>query len=94
MATPKTATTTTATKTVHVANTPLFGKENYMWMLAGIVVLAIGFFLMAGGKSPDPNVFNEKEVYSPMRITVAPLLIVAGFVIEIIAIMKKPKRTV
>ena len=84
----------TTTKTGSEANTALFGKENYMWMLAGLIVLAIGFFLMAGGKSPDPNVFNDKEVYSPMRITVAPLLIVAGFIIEIIAIMKKPKKIV
>lgn len=82
---------TTATKNTQVVNTPLFVKENYMWMLGGLIVLAIGFFLMAGGKSPDPNVFNEKEVYSPIRITVAPLLIVAGFIIEIVAIMKKPK---
>ncbi len=85
---------TTTTKTTQVINTPLFGKENYMWMLAGLIVLAIGFFLMAGGKSPDPNVFNEKEVYSPVRITIAPLLIVAGFIIEIVAIMKKPKTVV
>jgi hypothetical protein len=70
----------------------LFTKENYVLMLAGLVVLAIGFFLMAGGKSSDPNVFNDKEVYSPIRITVAPLLIIAGFVIEIVAIMKKPKK--
>jgi hypothetical protein len=69
----------------------LFGKENYIWMLAGMVVLAIGFFLMAGGKSSDPNVFNADEVYSPIRITVAPMLIIAGFIIEIVAIMKKPK---
>jgi hypothetical protein len=88
------AKTTTTTKTTQVINTPLFGKENYMWMLAGLIVLAIGFFLMAGGKSPDPNVFNEKEVYSPVRITIAPLLIVAGFIIEIVAIMKKPKTVV
>ena len=87
MATVKTA----AAKKIPVNNTPLFGKENYMWMLGGLIVLAIGFFLMAGGKSPDPNVFNEKDVYSPIRITVAPLLIVAGFIIEIVAIMKKPK---
>ncbi len=85
---------TTTTKTTPVINTPLFGKENYMWMLAGLIVLAIGFFLMAGGKSPDPNVFDEKEVYSPVRITIAPLLIVAGFIIEIVAIMKKPKTVV
>ena len=72
----------------------LFGKENYMWMLIGAAVLALGFFLMSGGKSDNPNIFNEKEIYSPMRITVAPLLIIAGFVIEIFAIMKTPKKTV
>lgn len=77
-------------KTV-IVNTPIFGKENYMWMLGGLVVLAIGFFLMAGGKSADPNVFNDKEVYSTTRITIAPFLIVVGFIIEIVAIMKKPK---
>ena len=46
---------------------------------------------MAGGKSSDPNVFNEKEVYSTTRITIAPMLIIAGFIIEIFAIMKKLK---
>lgn len=69
----------------------LFGKENYTWMLIGLAVLALGFFLMAGGKSADPNVFDPKEVYSTTRITIAPLLIITGFVIEIVAIMKKPK---
>lgn len=70
----------------------LFGKENYMWMLVGLAVLALGFFLMAGGKSADPNVFDPKEIYSTTRITIAPLLIITGFVIEIFAIMKKPKQ--
>jgi Protein of unknown function (DUF3098) len=70
---------------------PLFGKENYMWMLIGLAVLALGFFLMAGGKSNDPKVFNADEVYSTTRITIAPILIIAGFVIEIFAIMKKSK---
>ena len=70
----------------------LFGKENYMMMLGGLVVMAIGFFLMAGGKSPDPKVFNDNDVYSTTRITIAPLLIIAGFVIEIFAIMRKPKE--
>ena len=79
-------------KTVHVA-TVLFSKENYIWMAAGLAVLALGFILMAGGKSSDPTVFNAKEVYSPMRITVAPLLIIIGFCIEIYAIMRKPKQT-
>ncbi len=70
---------------------PLFTKDNFMWMLIGLAVLALGFFLMAGGKSSDPKVFNKDEVYSTTRITIAPMLIIAGFIIEIFAIMKKPK---
>ena len=73
------------------AGNALFTKENYKWMLIGLVILALGFFLMAGGKSSNPNVFNDKDVYSPMRITVAPILIVAGLLVEIFAIMKRPK---
>ena len=69
----------------------LFTKENYKWMLIGLVVMAIGFFLMAGGKSSDPNVFNDNQIYSFRRITLAPILIVGGLVIEIFAIIKKPK---
>ena len=69
----------------------LFEKQNLLWMLIGAVVIVLGFLLMAGGKSEDPNVFNEAEVYSTTRITIAPLLIVAGLVIEIYAIMKKGK---
>jgi len=69
----------------------LFGKQNLLWMLIGAIVIVLGFLLMAGGKSEDPNVFNEAEVYSTTRITIAPLLIVAGLVIEIYAIMKKGK---
>lgn len=69
---------------------PLFGKENFMWMLVGVIVMAIGFFIMAGGKSADPTKFNDNEIYSFTRITLAPFLIIAGFVVEIFAIMKKP----
>ena len=79
-------------KTIVVNN--LFGKENYMWMLAGIVVIILGFILMAGGKSADPKVFDPKEVYSTTRITIAPLLIMIGFILEIVGIMKKPKVVV
>jgi len=68
-----------------------FGKENYLLMLVGLGVLALGFVLMAGGKSQDPKVFDPKEVYSFTRITIAPILIIAGFVIEVVAIMKKSK---
>ena len=85
-------TTTTSTAAKLTASAPdLFGKENYIYMLAGLVVMALGFFLMAGGKSPDPTKFNDSEIYSTTRITVAPLLIIVGFIIEIVAIMKKPK---
>ena len=79
-------------KTIVINN--LFGKENYMWMLAGIVVIILGFILMAGGKSADPKVFDPKEVYSTTRITIAPLLIIIGFILEIVGIMKKPKVVV
>lgn len=75
------------------ANTNLFGKENYTWMLAGLAVMALGFFLMAGGKSADPKVFNDSDVYSTTHITIAPILIIAGLVIEIFAIMRKPKES-
>jgi uncharacterized membrane protein len=71
------------------SDTTLFTKQNYTWMIAGIVMIALGMLLMAGGKSPDPAVFNEKELYSTRRITIAPLLIMAGIVIEIFAIFRK-----
>jgi Protein of unknown function (DUF3098) len=78
-------------KTVIKADNNLFSKENFIWMLAGLAVLALGFFLMSGGKSADPKVFNKDDVYSTTRITIAPLLIIIGFVLEIVGIMKKPK---
>lgn len=72
-------------------NFTLFGKENLRWMIVGAVVIILGLFLMAGGKSEDPNVFDVNEVYGTMRITVAPILIMVGLIIEIFAIMKKEK---
>lgn len=72
-------------------NNNLFGKENYVWMLAGLAVIALGFILMSGGKSADPTVFDKDSVYSTTRITIAPLLIIIGFILEIVGIMKKPK---
>lgn len=80
----------TATPTATPANS-LFGRENYIWILAGIAVMLIGIILMAGGKSDDPNVFRKEEVYSTMRITVAPILILLGLAIEVYAIFRKPK---
>ncbi len=73
------------------ASTSFFSKENYLWMAVGIVVIAIGMFLMSGGASNDPNVFDKEEVYAGKRITVAPILILVGLVIEIYAIFRKPK---
>ena len=67
----------------------LFNKSNYLWMLIGGVLILVGMLLMAGGKSTDPNVFDPKEVYSFNRITLAPILIIAGFIVEIYAIFKK-----
>ncbi len=67
----------------------LFGKSNFLWMGIGIAIILIGFLLMAGGKSTDPNVFSENEVYSFQRITLAPILIIIGLMVEVYAIMKK-----
>ncbi len=74
-------------------NKPNFAltKENYTLLLIGFVIIIIGFLLMLGGGSNDPNVFNEKELFSFRRITLAPIVIVCGFIFEIYAIMKKPK---
>ncbi len=69
----------------------LFGKENYRWIIAGLIVIGLGLILMAGGKSDDPNVFDPKEVYSFRRLTLAPILIILGFGIEIFAIFRKPR---
>ena len=62
---------------------PLFGKENYLLMMIGGVVILLGIFLMSGGKNTDPNVFDKNVVYSTTRITVAPILIILGLVIPI-----------
>ena len=67
------------------------GKENYLLLLIGFVIIIAGFLLMIGGKSDDPNVFNGKEIFSFRRITLAPVVVLFGFAFEIWAIMKKPK---
>ncbi len=71
--------------------TPLFDKNNFLWMIIGGVIIALGMFLMSGGKNQDPNVFDTKVVYSTTRITIAPLLIVGGLILEFFAIFKKTK---
>ena len=66
------------------------GKENYKLLAIGFVIIIIGFLLMLGGKSDDPAKFSE-DIFSFRRITLAPVIVLAGFVFEIWAIMKKPK---
>ncbi len=68
------------------------GKENYILLVIGFIIIITGFLLMIGGKSDDPNVFNEKEIFSTRRITIAPVVILFGYLFEIWAIMKKPKK--
>ena len=68
----------------------VFGKKNYQLMLLGLIFITLGFFLMSGGGSEDPNIFND-EIYNFRRIRVAPILVVFGFIIEVHAIMKNPK---
>jgi len=73
---------------------PLFVKENYIWMAVGAVIVALGMLLMSGGKNQDPNTFDVKVVYSTTRITIAPILIVLGLLVEVYALFKKPKVAV
>jgi hypothetical protein len=66
------------------------GPENYKLLAIGFVIIVIGFLLMIGGKSDDPSKFSE-NIFSFRRITLAPIVVLAGFIFEIWAIMKKPK---
>ncbi len=68
-----------------------FGTINYIFVLIGIVLIVVGFVLMIGGGSTDPDVFNQ-EMFSFKRITLAPILVLAGFVVEIVAIFWKGKK--
>jgi hypothetical protein len=67
----------------------LYGKEHYKIAGIGLAIMALGFILMAGGAMPSPEVWDEKIIYSPLRITVAPILILTGLVFQIYAIFKK-----
>jgi NADH:ubiquinone oxidoreductase subunit K len=69
----------------------LFGKRNYLIMIVGIAVILLGFILMMGGGSDDPNVFNE-EIYNFRRIRLAPTVVLIGLAIEVYAIMANPGK--
>ena len=77
-------------KEAKTKQTFIFEKENFKFMIIGLVVIAFGFILMAGGGSDDPNVFNP-EIFSWRRIRLAPTVVLIGFAIEIYAILLKPK---
>lgn len=68
----------------------VFGKENYIIMIVGLVVLAIGYILLSGGGSNDPDRFSE-ALFNNRRMLWSPIFIVGGLVIEVYAIMKKAK---
>jgi len=69
----------------------IFEKKNYLFMFIGLAVIALGFILMAGGGSNDPNTFNP-DIYSFQRIRLAPTLVLLGFAIEVYAILLNPKN--
>ena len=67
-----------------------FHRQNYILLIAGLVILGIGFLLMIGGGSDNPNVFNE-SLFDFQRLTLAPVLLLIGYIVEIFAIMYRPK---
>ncbi len=67
-----------------------FGKQNYQIFIGGIVLIILGYILMIGGGSEDPNVFNP-EIFNTQRITIAPMVCLIGFITVIVAIMWRPK---
>jgi Protein of unknown function (DUF3098) len=74
-------------------DTLVFGRENYKWMLIGIAIMAVGFVCMSGGAMPSPDVWDESIIYSPMRIIVAPILILIGLAVEVYAIFVQNGNT-
>ncbi len=69
----------------------LFGRMNYILLAVGLLLITLGYILMIGGGSDDPAVFNP-EIFSAQRIAVAPALLVLGFIVEVLAIMWRPKK--
>ena len=69
----------------------IFGKKNYKFMLIGLGLIALGFILMSGGGSDDPNVFNP-DIFSWRRIRLAPALVLLGFGLEVYAILLNPNK--
>ncbi|MEO5790412.1 DUF3098 domain-containing protein [Gelidibacter sp.] len=72
-------------------NNFIFGRKNYMFMLIGLGIIALGFILMSGGGSEDPNVFNP-DIFSWRRIRLAPTLVLIGFGVQVYAILLNPNK--
>lgn len=81
-------------KEQQTADNPKFGfkSANYRLLLIGLAINVIGFILMIGGASEDPEKFDANELFSAQRITLAPILIVSGYIIILYSIMKRPKK--
>lgn len=69
----------------------IFGKKNYKFLFIGLAFIVVGFILMSGGGSDDPNVFDE-SIYSWRRIRLAPTLVLIGFGIQVYAILLNPNK--
>lgn len=67
----------------------LFGYKNYMWALAGVGLMALGFALMAGGHMPSPDVWDPDLIYSFRRTVLAPICILSGLGLQVVAIFAK-----
>lgn len=76
------------TKSNRVLETMTYGKAQFKWMLIGIACIALGMILMSGGWMPSPDVWDESIIYSPVRLTLAPLCIIIGLGFQIYAIFK------
>ena len=67
-------------------------RENFKYIIVGCVVVIVGFILMSGGGTEDPTQFNEEELFSFRRITLAPFLVMLGYGVVLFGILKRPKK--
>lgn len=72
-------------------NGMVLGKTNYILLALGLIILIIGYILLSGGKAPNPKVFSN-ELFTQTRTIIAPVLIILGFTIDVIALVIKPKE--
>ena len=69
-----------------------FNKQNFIYLIAGLVIVLVGYLLMMGGGTDDPTKFFGDQIFSFRRITLAPMMVVAGYIVVLYAIMKKPPK--